>query len=117
MTESSTARDRILDASLVLIRRDGFAATSVAALCAAASVSKGAFFHHFDSKDDLAIAAAKYWSRTTGALFDAADYRLHADPFDRVIGYVALRRALLDGPLPEVTCLVGTMVQEAYVSC
>ena len=32
------------------------------------------------------------------------------------MGYLALRRAILDGPLPEVTCLLGTMVQEAYVT-
>jgi hypothetical protein len=31
-----------------------------------------------------------------------------------VLGYVAFRKALLQGGVPEFTCLVGTMVQETY---
>ena len=116
MSESASARDRLLDASLVLIRRDGLAATSVADLCAGAEVTKGAFFHYFATKEDLAVAAVGHWTRTTNALFNAAEYRSLADPLDRVLGYLSQRRDWLEGPLPNVTCLVGTMVQEAYVT-
>ena len=39
----------------------------------------------------------------------------HADPLDRVLGYIDFRKAILTGKLPEFTCLVGTMVQgETY---
>src|SRR5690606_26027370 len=55
-----------------------------------------------------------HWSQTTGALFAAAPYHDHADPLDRVLGYVDFRKALLEGEVPEFTCLVGTMVQETY---
>jgi TetR/AcrR family transcriptional repressor of nem operon len=55
-------------------------------LCSAAGVTKGAFFHHFKGKDELGVAAAEYWSNTTGALFADAPYQNHADPLDRVIG-------------------------------
>ncbi|MBX3540959.1 MAG: TetR/AcrR family transcriptional regulator [Chelatococcus sp.] len=110
------ARSKLLDAALTLVRAKGYSATSVDELCAAAGVTKGAFFHHFKSKDALAVAAADYWSQTTGALFAAAPYHNHADPLDRVLGYVAFRKELLQGDVPEFTCLVGTMVQEAYES-
>src|SRR5690606_32958746 len=33
---------------------------------------------------------------------------------DRVLGYLDFRKALLEGTVPEFTCLVGTMVQEVY---
>lgn len=111
-----TAKDKLLDAALAVIRAKGYSATTVDDLCAAAGVTKGAFFHYFDSKDALAVAAAEHWSATTGALFRAAPYHDHADPLDRVLGYVDFRRSLLVGRVPEFTCLVGTMVQEAYGS-
>jgi TetR/AcrR family transcriptional repressor of nem operon len=110
----SSARTKILNAALSVIRAKGYAATTVDDLCAAAGVTKGAFFHHFATKEALAVAAADYWSETTGALFAAAPYHQHEDPLDRVLGYIDFRKALLRGGAPEFTCLVGTMVQEAY---
>ncbi len=108
------AKAKLLDAALSVIRTRGYSATTVDELCAAAGVTKGAFFHHFKSKDALGVAAAEHWSETTGALFSEAPYHDHADPLDRLLGYVAFRKALLQGGVPEFTCLVGTMVQETY---
>src|SRR3954465_15766136 len=106
----SSARNRILDTALAVIRSKGYAATTVDELCAEAQVTKGAFFHHFKSKEDLAVSAAQHWSMITKALFDSAEYRRHADPLKRLLGYIDLRKALLKGSVPEFTCLVGTMV-------
>jgi TetR/AcrR family transcriptional repressor of nem operon len=111
-----SARTKILDAAFTAIRAKGYAATTVDDLCTAAGVTKGAFFHHFKSKDDLAVAAADYWSEWTGALFAVAPYHDASDPLDRVLGYVDFRKTLLKGRIPEFTCLVGTMVQEAFAS-
>jgi TetR/AcrR family transcriptional repressor of nem operon len=115
-TTKPSAKTKILDAALSVIRARGYAATSVDEICAAAGVTKGAFFHHFKSKDDLAVAAADYWSEVTGHLFASAPYQGHADPLDRVLGYIDFRKSILRGAPPEFTCLVGTMVQEAYGS-
>jgi TetR/AcrR family transcriptional repressor of nem operon len=108
------ARAKLLAAALRLIRAQGYAATTVDGLCAAADVTKGAFFHHFKSKDDLAVAAADHWSQMTGAMFEAGPYHDFVDPLDRVLGYLDFRKSLLQGGVPEFTCLVGTMVQESY---
>ena len=108
------ARSKLLDAALTVIRTKGYSATTVDELCAAAGVTKGAFFHHFRSKDDLAVAAADHWSETTGALFAQAPYHDHDDPYDRVVGYLEFRKALLQGDVPDFTCLVGTMLQETF---
>jgi len=48
---------KLVDAGVNLMRRRGFNATTVDDICAAAGVTKGAFFHYFKSKDDLATAA------------------------------------------------------------
>lgn len=108
------ARTQLLEAARDVIRAQGFSATTVDDLCAAAGVTKGAFFHHFESKEALGVAAADFWHETTSALFAAAPYHAPADPLERVLAYVDFRIALLDGPVEQVTCLVGTMVQETY---
>ena len=108
------ARTALLDAAVRIIRRQGLHATSVDELCAEAGVTKGAFFHHFASKEALAVAAAEHWSLTTGARFAAAPYHDHDDPADRVFGYLDFRASLIVGRPAEYTCLVGTMSQEAF---
>lgn len=110
------ARTRLLEAARDLIRARGFAATSVDDLCKAAGVTKGAFFHHFANKEALGVAAAAYWTETTSAFFASAPYREHEDPFDRLIGYVEFRKAIIEGDPAEFTCLVGAMTQEVYGS-
>ncbi len=114
--ERGGARTRLLEAARDTIRAQGFAATSVDTLCRAAGVTKGAFFHQFGSKEALGVAAADYWADATSALFASAPYHEHTDPLDRVLAYVAFRRALIQGAPAEFTCLVGTMVQEVYSS-
>lgn len=97
-----------------MIRQKGYAATTVDDLCSAAGVTKGAFFHHFASKEDVGVAAAQYWSQVTGALFAQAPYHAPAEPLDRVFAYIDFRAALIQGTTAEFTCLAGTMAQETF---
>lgn len=108
------AKAKLLEAAIVLIRTKGFAGTSVDDLCTAAGVTKGAFFHHFASKEALGVAAADFWSETTGAFFREAPYNWHEDPLDRVLGYIDFRSELIEGPVEGFTCVAGTMVQESF---
>lgn len=108
------SKTKLLEAALHVIRAKGYSATRVEDVCEAAGLTKGSFFHHFDSKEALALAAADYWIEGTGALFASAPYHAPADPLDRLLAYVDFRKALLKGELPDFTCLIGTMVQEVY---
>lgn len=108
------ARDRLLEAGVKLIRAQGFAATSVGELCAEAGVTKGAFFHHFESKEALGAELAAYWSRSTSGFFSDAPFRQIEDPVERLLGYLDLRIALIGGPAEGFSCVAGTMIQESF---
>ncbi len=110
------ARRRILDAAVKLIRTKGYNATTVDDLCAEAGSTKGAFFHHFKSKDELGEAAAKHWTDITAPLFEGAPYHAPANPLDRVLAYIDFRRSMIGGELAEFTCLAGTLAQEVHTS-
>ena len=112
--ERGDARTRLLEAARDEIRRRGFSATTVDELCRAAGVTKGAFFHHFDSKEALGVAAAKSSEVVRAQYSAAAPYHEPADPLERVLAYIAFRRALIEGEPAEFTCLVGTMTQEVF---
>ncbi|HVF34584.1 MAG TPA: helix-turn-helix domain-containing protein [Candidatus Saccharimonadia bacterium] len=105
---------RLLDAAMQVIRAKGYAATTVDDVCQTAGVTKGSFFHHFKSKDELAVAAVEHFSAMAEGLFAHAPYRAAEDPLDRLLGYVDFRAEILTGDLPEFTCLMGTLVQETY---
>lgn len=114
--ERGDARIRLLEAARDVIRRKGFSATTVDDLCKVAGVTKGAYFHHFETKEALGVAAADYWAETTSELFAKAPYHLPDDPLQRILAYIDFRKAIIDGDPAEFTCLVGTMAQETYDS-
>ncbi len=110
------SKTAVLDAALQVIRTKGYAATTLDDLCAAAGVTKGSFFHHFTSKEDMTLDAIAHWNRVTGELFAHAAFQKKKDPRDRVLGYIDLRKDLLQGEAQEYSCLLGTLVQETFAT-
>jgi TetR/AcrR family transcriptional regulator, transcriptional repressor for nem operon len=110
------ARAALLDAAHKLVRQRGWAATSVDDLCAEAGVTKGAFFHHFATKDELGVGAAQYWTEKTAPLFANASYHKRRDPLQRLFGYLDFRASLAEGPLEAFTCFAGTTLQEVFAT-
>lgn len=110
------SRQKFIDAAISLIREQGYADTTVDDVCARAGMKKGSFFHHFSSKEALLLASIDHWNRFTGEAFRTAPYRSLSDPRARLLGYVDFRVELLDMPIAEFSCLLGTLVQEVYSS-
>jgi TetR/AcrR family transcriptional regulator, transcriptional repressor for nem operon len=115
-SRSRESKAVFLDAATDVFRSKGYSATRIEDVCAAASLTKGSFFHHFSGKEDLALAAAAHWNSKTGQFFVNADYHRLADPLDRLMAYIEFRKSLIKGTLPEFTCFAGTLIQETYAT-
>src|ERR1700679_1544387 len=103
------SKTKFLDAALHVTRIKGYTATRVEDICEAAELTKGSFFHHFRSKEELAIVAAQNWISVTSPTFFSAKYRTLSEPLERLLAYIDFRKALLKGSLPEFTCFAGTI--------
>src|SRR5258708_11839305 len=62
----SQTRERVLEAAIVTLATQGFSRTTARAVAAAGGFAPGVIYYHFDSLDDLFVAAAQYTS--TGRL-------------------------------------------------
>jgi AcrR family transcriptional regulator len=61
----------ILESAYQLFSRNGYEATSVADICASAGVSKGAFYHHFPTKQAIFLELMESWLTGLDAAFQA----------------------------------------------
>ena len=113
ISELPETKRHLLDAGIALMRRKGFNATSVDEICLAAEVTKGAFFHYFKSKEDLAKAAIILFRENKVSDFASAPFRKLADPLDRFFGRLDYVKESYSGE-NRVTkgCLFGMFAQE-----
>jgi TetR/AcrR family transcriptional repressor of nem operon len=94
MTRSGDqTRERILDGAQRLVLDQGLAATSVDSILEEASVSKGAFFHHFPTKNQLAKALVERYAAGDVAFLDeylARAEKVSDDPAVQVVTFIRL---------------------------
>lgn len=90
-------RESILDAAQALILDHGYGSTTVDAVVTRAGVTKGAFFHHFRSKADLARALVERY-----ALMDREVLERHLER----------ARKLASDPLQQLLILIGLYEEE-----
>lgn len=110
--DGGATRERLLDAATLLIRRQGYTATSVEEICAEAGVSKGAFFHHFKGKEALAEAALERWTAQTTGMLAGLFQAEQPSPVQRLTSVLDFFVELFSQPGTLKSCLVGTTVQE-----
>lgn len=116
MTEETPTRDRILNAAEGLVLRQGFNATTLEAILAEAGASKGAFFHHFASKEALGNALVERYAEADAAAlerFMGEAEALSDDPAEQVVHFVRLyEEAANDIPTAQPGCLFVSFIYE-----
>ena len=110
-------RSQLLDAAESLFLSHGYGGTSVDAILEQADLSKGAFFHHFASKAELAEALIERYAeedRTVLLESLARAERLSRDPLQQVLILVGLYEEMLDGLTePYPGCLFASYCYQA----
>lgn len=115
--DGTATRTAIMDSAETLVLEQGFAGTSVDAIIGQAGVTKGAFFHHFSSKLDLAHALIERFANLDqGHLFGKLERaeKLQKDPLQQILIFIGLfieEAEIVTQPAPG--CLMGSYVYEA----
>src|SRR4030042_6275852 len=96
---SKETRNHILEAATHLFSKTGYEATGVAEICEAAGVSKGAFYHHFPSKQAVFMELLNTYLNNIES------------------GFTLMRQQTLDVPqvILQMASLVGTLFQTADI--
>lgn len=111
-SKSEISRERILDAARDAILSRGFAAMTVDAVCKSAGITKGGFFHHYESKDALGEAAlARFWKeaeqRQSKAAFNRAE-----NPIQFLEGYLDFAIETYQDPELQKGCMLAIYTME-----
>lgn len=84
---SEETRSRILEAAVKQFSINGFNKASVDNICEQAGVSKGAFYHHFQTKQDVFLALLDGWLQTFDQAIDASKDRPVPETFQMMTEY------------------------------
>lgn len=107
---SYRTRDLIIDQADTLFYEGGFEATSFAEIATAVGISRGNFYHHFRTKDEILDAVIA--RRTEGTLSTLAKWQEQAkDPRDRILCFVHIVIAN-QAAIMAFGCPVGTLCSE-----
>jgi len=105
-------RAKLIGAAVGLILKHGFTASTVDQICAAAGVTKGSFFHHFESKEAIGLAVVAWWGQMGTALYAEAWKDADADPLEQLHRMFDIMGGFTERPGQPCVCAVGMMAQE-----
>ena len=78
---SEETKSKIMESAIKLFSNKGFNSASVDDICAEAGISKGAFYHHFESKQALFLALLDGWLKTIDNAIEASKDKTAPETF------------------------------------
>lgn len=107
---TSDTRERLVAAAMKLMLRQGYTATGIDGICTEAGLSKGAFYHSFRTKEEVALAALDSFHRRGLEALSAVDVS-DVPPVERLPVFVE-RLADRAGEIWQQGCLIGGLATE-----
>ena len=87
-TTQTPTREKLVETARKMMLASGYEATSVDEICREAGVSKGSFYHSFQSKEELGLAVLQNWFDRGSSNLQNGDYMSLSDPVERAFGYL-----------------------------
>lgn len=115
MRDAISTRRRILDVAQDLVLDRGFSGTTVDAVIDAAGISKGAFFHHFPSKNALGHSMLERYAAADAEILNTFMARVEGasdDPAEQLIAFVRAFEEASDEMFSQPGCLFVSFVYE-----
>src|SRR5574337_1292028 len=109
--ENPATREKLLETAQHLMLAKGYTATSVEEICDAANLTKGSFFHYFESKEELGKAVLDRYVVSMSHAARNAPFMKKSDPLQRVYGYIDFMITLSKEPERRSGCLLGNFAQ------
>ena len=104
-------KQRLLEAGLTMLLRDGYNFLGVQALLDATGVPKGSFYHHFEGKEDFALQVVDLYMTNVHLGLDGTLGDVQKPPLDRVRGFFLATREKYESE-GYLGCLLGGLGQE-----
>jgi len=112
----STNKELLVGCAQKLMLRHGYCATTVGMICTTTGLSKGVFFHYFDSKKDLAKQALRSFFHEVSVRLQNAYALAPPDPLERLAVLLKEMSRLLSSPDGPHGCLIAMLVIECAAS-
>jgi TetR/AcrR family transcriptional regulator, transcriptional repressor for nem operon len=106
----TTTREHIIEAADRLFYRQGYEHTSFAHIADAVQISRGNFYHHFKSKDEILDAVIVQRLANTQQMLDGWE-RAGEHPRERIRSFIHLLIANR-APIQRYGCPIGTLCTE-----
>lgn len=108
--ENSPTKVKLLDAAQKLILVNGFVGTSVDEICKTAKLTKGSFFHYFESKEKLGAELLTRYCASSKEMFKKGCCEEEKDPLKRIYNFLDCLTEMANQN--SHGCLLGGMSQE-----
>ncbi|MCG8435428.1 MAG: TetR/AcrR family transcriptional regulator [Gammaproteobacteria bacterium] len=117
--DGAATRQKIMDTAEKLIFDYGFSATSVDKLIDAGGITKGTFFYHFKTKDELALALVERFAENDQKILAenfARAEKLARDPLQQLLVFIGLFEEMMEQLTePPQGCLFASYMYEAQL--